>query len=499
MSDYNMSDTTTVVAFTNEDLAPDRVGPPERHRILVVDDELDIRESLELLLSGENYLVDLAESGTSGLQKFESGNYDLVLLDLMMPDRSGMDVLADIRRRDIETPVFMLTAYGSVEVAVRALKSGANDYFAKPWDNEKLLIEIERMIAKGRLERENTQLKRALKQRYAFPNIVGKSDRMLRLLDQVAQVAPSRATILITGGTGTGKELIAKAIHGHSARADQIFVPVNSGSLPSELLESILFGHMKGSFTGAIANRKGLFETANRGTIFFDEIGNISPEIQVKLLRVLQDREFMPLGSNESVRVDIRILAATNADLRKLVDDGKFREDLYYRLNVINLHLPLLRERKDDIPALIEHFFTRYCRENEKFLDSDQRSILSFEPEAMQILMEHDWPGNVRELENAVERAVVLTTSASVPAHVLPDHLQQASGMRISRDHNGMLTPDASLFEIVADFERRKITEALEAVNYSQTEAAEALRIPLSTLNQKIKRLNIEVKRKVAS
>jgi DNA-binding NtrC family response regulator len=494
-----MSDTTTVVTFPSEDLAPDRVGPPERHRILVIDDELDIRESLELLLTAENYVVDLAESGAAGMQKFDSGNYDLVLLDLMMPDRSGMDVLADIRRRDTETPVFMLTAYGSVEVAVRALKSGANDYFAKPWDNEKLLIEIERMISKGRLERENTQLKRALKQRYAFPNIVGKSERMLRLLDQVAQVAPSRATILITGETGTGKELIAKAIHGHSARADQIFVPVNSGSLPSELLESILFGHVKGSFTGAIANRKGLFETANRGTIFFDEIGNIGPEIQVKLLRVLQDREFMPLGSNESVRVDIRILAATNSDLRKLVEDGKFREDLYYRLNVINLNLPPLRERKEDIPALVEHFFTRYCRDNEKFLNSDQRSVLTFEPEAMEILMEHNWPGNVRELENAVERAVVLTTSPSVPAHVLPDHLQQASGMRISRDNNGMLAPDASLFEIVADFERRKITEALEAVNYSQTEAAEALRIPLSTLNQKIKRLNIEVKRKVAS
>ena len=481
---------------SNEELTADRVGPPDRHRILVVDDEADIRESLELLLTAENYSVDLAESGTCGLKKFESGSYELVLLDLMMPDRSGMDVLADIRQRDVETPVFMLTAYGSVEVAVRALKSGANDYFAKPWDNEKLLIEIERMISKGRLERENTQLKRALKQRYAFPNIVGKSERMVRLLDQVAQVAPSRATILITGETGTGKELIAKAIHGHSARADQIFVPVNSGSLPSELLESILFGHMKGSFTGAIATRKGLFETANRGTIFFDEIGTISPDIQAKLLRVLQDREFMPLGSNESVRVDIRILAATNADLRKSVDEGKFREDLYYRLNVINLHLPPLRERKEDIPPLVDHFFTRYCRENEKFLDADRCSLLTFEPEAMQILMEHNWPGNVRELENAVERAVVLATSTSVPAHVLPDHLQQATGMRIARDNNGMLAADASLFEIVADFERRRIIEALESVNYSQTEAAEALRIPLSTLNQKIKRLNIEVKRR---
>jgi len=366
------------VAFPNQALPADRVGPPERRRILVIDDEADIRESLELLLTSENYTVDLAENAAAGLHKFESGLHDLILLDLMMPDRSGMEVLTDIRQRDPETPVFMLTAYGSEEVAVRALKSGANDYFAKPWDNDKLLIEIDRMISKGRLERENTQLKRALKQRYAFPNIVGKSERMLRLLDQVAQVAPSRATILITGETGTGKELIAKAIHAHSARSDHMFVPVNSGSLPSELLESILFGHVKGSFTGAITSRKGLFETAHRGTIFFDEVGTIGPEIQVKLLRVLQDREFMPLGSNESIRVDVRIIAATNADLKKLVDEGKFREDLYYRLNVINLSLPPLRDRKEDIPFLVEYFFIRYCHENEKFLNNEGRSTLSF-------------------------------------------------------------------------------------------------------------------------
>ncbi len=490
-----MPDSLTVP--TSSSILPvDRVSPPERRRILVIDDEADIRESLELLLTGENYHVELAENATTGLRRFESGSYDLVLLDLMMPDRSGMEVLADIRERDKETPVFMLTAYGSIEVAVKALKSGASDYFAKPWDNEKLLIEIDRMISKGHLERENTQLKRALKQRYAFPNIVGKSERMVRLLDQVAQVAPSRATILITGETGTGKELIAKALHGHSARADQIFVPVNSGALSSELLESTLFGHVKGSFTSAIANRKGLFEVANRGTIFFDEIGTISGDIQVKLLRVLQDREFMPVGSNDSVRVDVRLIAATNADLRKLVEEGKFREDLYYRLNVINLNLPPLRDRKEDIPLLIEHFFARFCRENEKFLLNDGRSSLKFEPEAMQILMEHNWPGNVRELENVVERAVVLTTTVSVPTHVLPDYLQQASGLKITRDVNGALVPNASLFEIVADYERRKIIEALEAVGYSQTEAAENLHIPLSTLNQKIKRLSIDVKRK---
>ena len=460
-----------------------------------MDDEGDIRESLEALLCMEGYSVDLAQNGGDGLRRAEAANYDMILLDLMMPDRSGMEVLREIRERDSETPVFMITAYGSVEVAVTALKNGANDYFSKPWDNEKLLIEIERMIAHSRLERENTQLKRALKQ-YSFPNIIAKNDRMLRILDLVAQVAPSRATILITGETGTGKELIAKAIHANSPRADHSFVPVNSGSVPSELLESALFGHVKGAFTGAIASRKGYFETANKGTIFFDEIGTISPETQAKLLRVIQEREFMPVGSTETIKVDVRIIAATNAELKKLVDEGKFREDLYYRLNVINLALPPLRDRKEDIPPLIEHFFNKFSRENEKFLDSDGRSQLRFEPDSLQLLLDYNWPGNVRELENAIERAVVLASQTTVPVDVLPEAVLQEGGVRIRRDESGTLSPDASLFEVVADFQRRKIIEALEAANWSQTEAAEKLNIPLSTLNQKIKRLNIDVKRK---
>ncbi len=479
--------------------------PPEgslpeaaKGRILVIDDEADIRESLEALLTLEGrFTVEMAVNGNDGLRKLETGHYDLVLLDLMMPDRSGMEVLEEVRQRDTETPIFMITAYGSLEVAVEALKRGANDYFPKPWDNEKLLIEIERMISKGRLETENRQLKRALKQRYGFPNIVGKSDRMLRILDLVSQVAPSRATILITGETGTGKELIAKAIHAHSTRADQPFIAVNSSSIPSELLESTLFGHIRGAFTGAIAARKGYFELAHRGTIFFDEIGTIPVETQAKLLRVIQDREFMPVGSSETVKVDVRIVAATNADLRRNVEDGKFREDLYYRLNVINLVLPPLRDRREDIPPLIDYFFQKYCRENEKFMDAGGNSQLSFEPEAMQILMDHTWPGNVRELENVIERAVVLAGgSAAVPMDVLPDYLLTAGGVRIRRDESGSLPADASLFEIVADYERRKIIEALEACNWSQTEAAEALHIPLSTLNQKIKRLSIDVRRR---
>src|SRR5579863_7548453 len=467
-----------------------------RGRVLVIDDEPDIRESLEALLTSENYNVQLASNAAEGLKRLEGTPFDLVLLDLMMPDKSGMQVLEEIRMRDRETPIFLITAYGSIEVAVNALKRGANDYFSKPWDNEKLLIEIERMISKRQLEQENTELKRALRQRYSFPNIVGKSDRMLRILDLVAQVAVSRATILITGETGTGKELIANAIHAHSARAEHPFVPVHSGSVPPDLLESALFGHVKGAFTGAVSSHKGYFEVANHGTIFFDEIGSITLETQTKLLRVIQEREFMPLGSTETVRVDVRIVAATNADLKKLVEEGRFREDLYYRLNVINLALPPLRERKEDIPALVDHFFTKYCRENEKFLDEHSGSRLSFEPEAMQILMDHSWQGNVRELENVVERAVVLASQPSVPADVLPEHLLESRGLRIRRDESGSLAPDASLFEIVADFERRVILEKLEICDWSQTATAEALRVPLSTLNQKIKRLNIEIRKR---
>jgi DNA-binding NtrC family response regulator len=465
-------------------------------RVLVIDDEADIRESLETLLSLEGYGVDLAQNAAEGLRALDSRGYDLVLLDLMMPDRSGMEVLREVRERDHETPIFLITAYGSVEAAVDALKSGANDYFSKPWDNEKLLIEIDRMIAGNRLERENRQLKRALKQRYSFPNIIGKSERMLRLLDLVTQVASSRSTILITGETGTGKELIAKAIHANSPRGDHMFVAVNSGSLPPDLLESSLFGHAKGAFTSAVQSHKGYFEIANRGTIFFDEIGTIGPETQAKLLRVIQEREFMPLGSTDTIKVDVRILAATNADLKKLVDERRFREDLYYRLNVINIALPPLRDRKEDVPPLVEHFFTKYCRENDKFLDADRQSLLRFQPEALQILMDHNWPGNVRELENVVERAVVLAAEESVPVEVLPEHLLLAGGIRIHHGDGGPLPPDASLNDIMADFERRTIIERLEQNGWSQTEAAESLHVPLSTLNQKIKRLNIDARRK---
>ncbi len=479
--------------------APRSVSIETKGRILVVDDELDIREGLDLLLTSEGYSVDQAQNGGEGVQMMESRAYDLVLLDLMMPDRSGMDVLREVRQRDRETPIFMITAYGSVEAAVTALKLGANDYFSKPWDNEKLVIEIERMIARRRLEDENLHLKRALVERYSFPNIIGKSERMVRTLDLVSQVAPARSTILITGETGTGKELVAKAIHANSPRSGNMFVAVNSGSLPPDLLESTLFGHMRGAFTSAVQSKKGYFEVADHGTIFFDEIGTIGPETQIKLLRVIQEKEFTPLGATEPIRVDVRILAATNADLHQLVKEGKFREDLYYRLDVIKIALPALRERKEDIPLLTEHFFNYYCRENNKFLDSSGRSTLRFSDEAMQILMEHSWPGNVRELENVVERAVVLASDPVAPVEVLPDSLLQANGIRLQRGDGGPLPPDASLFEIVNDYERQIIAERLERCNWSQTEAAESLHVPLSTLNQKIKRLDIKIRKRSES
>jgi DNA-binding NtrC family response regulator len=444
------------------------------HRILVIDDEDDVRESLHLLLTSEGFAVDLAVNATDGLKQLERPVYDLVLVDMMMPDKSGIELIEEIRQHDHDLPIFLITAYGSIEVAVKAIKSGANDYFSKPWDNEKLLIEIRRMIAAARLTRENAELKRALKQRYRLENIVGKSDRMVKVIDLVSQVAPSRSTILLSGEAGTGKEVIAKAIHANSPRAEQPFVAVYSASMPVEVIESSLFGSVR---------------DANKGTIFFDEISVLSLESQAKLLRLIQEREWRAPGSPESLQADVRVVAATNADLRKMVEETRFREDLYYRLNIINIALPPLRERKEDLPLLIDHFFERYCREN-------ARTLVRFDSEAMQILMEYNWPGNVRELENVVERAAVLAASDVAGAEVLPEHLLIAGGLRIRREEGAPLPADASLFEMVADFERSKIMEYLDRCGWSQTDTAEILRVPLSTLNQKIKRLQIEVKKR---
>ncbi len=470
--------------------------------ILVVDDESEIREGLEALLTSEGFDVTLAETGEAGLRKLEDKPYDLTLLDVSLPDRNGLDMLREIRRRDPNLSVILITAFGSIDMARAAFKSGAQDYITKPWSNDELVTQISLAIEGRRLREENVQLKRALKQRYNFPNIIGKSDKMLAVLDLVTQVAPSRSTVLISGESGTGKELIAKAIHAASPRADKAFIPVNTGSIPSDLLESQLFGHVKGAFTSAIASKKGLFEVADQGTIFFDEISTVSPETQAKLLRVIQEREFMRLGATETIKVDVRILAASNEDLRKLVREGRFREDLYHRLNVIAIHLPPLRDRKEDIPLLVERFIERFCRENNK-------PARRFTTAAMKLLMDYDWPGNVRELENAVERSVVLSTGEWMEPELLPESVgtcEVVKGVRLQLAEflpplPGEMGPHSSapaptLFEILEEVERRIIVDMLERTHWNQTEAAERFQVPLSTLNQKIKRLGIETRRR---
>jgi DNA-binding NtrC family response regulator len=453
--------------------------------ILIIDDEMEIRESLQALLEMEGYLVETAADGEEGLNQIAQRPYDLVLLDFALPDRNGIEILHDIRDRAPELAVIMITAYGTVENAVNAMQGGAANFIQKPWQNEKLLADIAAAIGRRRAEEENQQLKRILGKRYRFENIIGKSEPMQKIFDLVQQVAPSRSTILLNGESGTGKELIARAIHMNSPRRDRPFIPVNTGSMPADLLESTLFGHVKGAFTSAVASKKGLFEVADKGTLFLDEIGTMSMETQAKILRVLQDRKFMHLGGIHEVQVDVRIVAATNVDLRQQVKEGRFREDLFYRLNVISIELPPLRNRKEDIPLLVEHFIRKFCEENGK-------PNLTISSPALHLLLDHNFPGNVRELENVIERAVVLASGPFITPDLLPDSIvgrPSTLSMIGARE-------DASLFDIMEDAERRIIGEMLEKCAWNQTEAAKRFRIPLSTLNQKIKRLGIELEKR---
>jgi DNA-binding NtrC family response regulator len=458
------------------------VGEP---RILIIDDEDAIRESLDTLLTLEGFSVSTAADGTEGMDLLSRNEYDLLLLDLALPGQSGIELLPRIVEMQPNLPVIMITAYGTVGNVVDAIRAGAENFVQKPWDNEKLLADIRAAVGRHRAEEEVVQLKRTLKQRYNFENIVGKSEPMLRLFDLIAQVAPSRSTVLIQGESGTGKELIAKAIHANSPRRDRPFVPVNTGAVPSELLESTLFGHVKGAFTSAVTAKKGLFEVANGGTLFLDEIGTMGMDMQAKILRVLQDRRFMHLGGVQEIQVDVRIIAATNVNLQEAVREGRFREDLFYRLNVICLELPPLRSRREDIPLLSAHFLKFYAEEN----GTEDRSL---SPEAMRIIMDYEWPGNVRELENAMERGVVLSTSRTISPDLLPTQLTGSTYSASLLDHE----PNASLFDLMEEIERRIISDRLERSHWNQTEAAEYFKIPLSTLNQKIKRLNVEVKKR---
>jgi len=455
-------------------------------RILIIDDESGIRDSLELLLTLEGFTVSLAQEGVSGMETLSHEEFDLLLLDLSMPGENGIDLLPKIKALRPEMPVIMITAYGTVSNVVDALRAGAENFIQKPWDNEKLLADIRMAVARNRSETEVIQLKKTLKQRYSFDNIVGKSEPMLKLLDVVAQVAPSRSTVLIQGESGTGKELIAKALHMHSQRKDKPFVAINTGAVPSDLLESTLFGHVKGAFTSAIAAKKGLLEVADGGTIFLDEIGTMPMETQAKILRALQERKFMQVGGVQEISVDVRVVAAANVNLLQAVKEGRFREDLYYRLSVITLELPPLRTRKQDIPLLADFFLKRYSDEN-------GLPLRKLSLEALRAMMDYEWPGNVRELENSMERGVVLSTDVVIPPELLPQQVIGNSYSANLLDHK----PDASLFDIMEEIERRILTDRLERCNWNQTETAEFFKVPLSTLNQKIKRLNIEIRKRV--
>src|ERR671924_2082025 len=456
--------------------------------ILVIDDEEIMREILETLLTREGYDVRLASSGTEGLEIARSLPIDAALVDIMMPGLDGIATLDELKRIDEDLAVIIITAYASVESAISAMKGGAFDYITKPFKNDEVLVIVRNAMERRQLVHENRALRQNIQERYhKFANIIGRSPRMKQVFDLIIQAAPSRSTILIQGESGTGKELIARAIHTHSQRKDRAFVTVNSGNLPPDLLESTLFGHVKGAFTGAINPKKGLFDLADKGSIFFDEIGNIPLETQAKLLRVMQEREFMRLGGMDTIKIDVRIIAATNCDLRQMVEEGRFREDLFYRLHVINIFLPPLRERKDDIPLLAQHFLEKYGLEN-------NRPGLELTPEALDLMMDYDWPGNVRELENVIERAVVLTAGPRIGADLIPEHVRKAPTFQIPQF---VVPPEGISFkEVITDFEKRLIESTLEAAGGVQKRAAELLHIKPTTLNEMIKRYDIRPRRK---
>ena len=450
--------------------------------ILIVDDEEVLRDVLSSLVEREGWNARTASTGEEALQRLSQEEIDLVLLDLMLPGMTGMEVLQQIQKEDPDQVVVVVTAFSSIEGAIEAMKHGAFHYIPKPFKNEEVLLTIHKGLEKKRLTRENRRLRLELGEKYGFHNLIGKSKPMQKVFELIRLAAPARSNILVLGESGTGKELVAKAIHHHSRRATGPFVTVNSGSMPNDLLESNLFGHVKGAFTGAIQNKKGLFEVAATGSIFFDEIGNIPLETQAKLLRVIQEKEFMRLGGVDVLKADVRFVAATNADLEEMVREGGFREDLYYRLNVITIQLPPLRKRPGDVPALARHFLERYARENEKEIEEISSS-------AMELLLDYHWPGNVRELENVIERAVVLSTAGVIDVDLLPQSVREAENFAVpmpSLPRNGM-----SFKQAVSAYERQLISRALQESSGVQKHAAELLKVKPTTLHEMMKRLKI--------
>ena len=465
--------------------------------ILIIDDEEVLQDVLSSLIRREGHLVSQARSGEEGLDVLDREDIDLVLLDMMLPGMQGREVLRQIRLRDPDQVVVVITAYSSIEGAIEAMREGAFHYIPKPFKNDEVLLTLRKGLEQRRLQSENRSLREQLRQRFGFEQIIGKSKPMQQVFDLIRLAAPAKSNILILGESGTGKELVAKAIHHHSRRAQGPFVTVNSGSMPPDLLESNLFGHVKGAFTGAISNKKGLFELANGGSIFFDEIGNIPMETQAKLLRVIQEKEFMRLGGVDTIKVDVRLIAATNADIEALVRRGEFREDLYYRLNVITLQLPPLRDRSEDIPLLAKHFLRSYAEENGK-------AMTSISPAAFELLMDYRWPGNVRELENAIERAVVLSSGEVLEVELLPPAVRSggAAGAHGANggahaafgqpaSANGAGLPAESFWDAVSTYERQLVIAALQNAGGVQKRAAELLQIKPTTLHEMMKRLGV--------
>jgi DNA-binding NtrC family response regulator len=459
--------------------------------VLVVDDEEIMRDVLETLLSAEGYRVDLAKTGEEGLESYGRRAYDVVLLDVSMPGMGGLRALEEIQKTDAEAVVVMITAYATFDTAVAAGERGAFGCIRKPFKNEQVTATIAAGVKRRRKEEERQTLRRAMG-RSVNRGIIGRSEKMQAIFQLVDQVAPARSTVLITGESGTGKEILARAIHDQSPRATKAFMPVNSSNIPSELLESELFGHTRGAFTGAVAAKKGLFEVADGGSVFLDEIGNIPPETQAKLLRVIQEREFTPLGDTTARRVDVRIIAATNIDLKEAVRQGTFREDLYYRLAVVPIELPPLRERREDILPLAQHFIRKYNEENARHI-SDQLA-----PEVLALMEAYTWPGNVRELENVMERAVVIAPTDEVTNQCLPTEIcepQKSLGASTSTSAAGVdVGRGIDFYDEVRRFEVDLIRRALEQTSGHQSRAARLLGMNATTLNSKIKTYNIQLR-----
>lgn len=450
-------------------------------KILIIEDNPTIQEVIREILSPLECELFSAYSGEEGLKILKEEEIDVVLLDLMLPKITGFEVLEKINTDYSLIPVIVITAYASIDTAIEAMKKGAFHYIPKPFKNEEILIQVKKALEQRNLIEENIRLKDELLKKYSFENIIGKSPDLQKVFELIKLAAPSNSNILITGESGTGKELVARAIHLNSKRKDKAFIPINCGTMESLLLESQLFGHKKGAFTGAISDKKGLLEVADGGSLFMDEIGSIPIETQAKILRVVQEREFLPLGDVKFKKADVRLISATNVDLDKLIEEGKFRQDLYYRLNVIHIHLPPLKERKEDIPLLIEHFLKKYGKENEK-------ENLKISPKAMKILLDYDWPGNVRELENAIERAVVLSSEGEITPELLPKEITRPTQPIKTLTFD---SPDFSYKRAMEEYQRKILIDALKKCDGVQRKAAKLLKIKPSTLNILIKKLNI--------